>query len=390
MATSLDDSVIDDDEIDDYKEDIEDNNCLLCGVHCEIFYSKTVRPTRPTVLFGEDRWKHRRKAKAEHVMVPSKEVEEGYFPKYPFTWSSMCRASECHKSVLGPQSMLTDTVIKQPSTTKYFLSGITTIESVHFSRPYVIPKDPNVARIGGKTGNLQYDDTFIPFHAADIERQPSNFQGKNIGFIVHAHCWALFNYIIPTALVEKKLEKFIRAGRKYWRNNRLWGISDWEQKLWKAGRGRTHNQGFEFGCDIYKNPLIVPEVQKVVDNAWKTKKEYKPPRCSRVPLEVATMIAEWTCPIDYTPADVKNTRNMLSAWQWTLPDSFWKVRLKEELFVELDSLRESNYSIDWQALRLDLMALVSDREWYVSSGLPNRERVTGFMTAIKSNFLKIA
>jgi hypothetical protein len=34
-------------------------------------------------------------------------------------------------------------------------------------RPYVIPKDPNVARIGGKTGNLQYDDTFIPFHAAD-------------------------------------------------------------------------------------------------------------------------------------------------------------------------------------------------------------------------------
>jgi hypothetical protein len=35
--------------------------------------------------------------------------------------------------------------------------------------------DPNVARIGGKTGNLQYDDTFIPFHAADIERQPSNW-----------------------------------------------------------------------------------------------------------------------------------------------------------------------------------------------------------------------
>ncbi|CAG7934843.1 unnamed protein product [Penicillium nalgiovense] len=119
-------------------------------------------------------------------------------------------------------------------------------------------------------------------------------------------------------------------------------------------------------------------------------KEYKPPRCSHVPLEVATMIAEWTCPIYYTPADMKNTRNMLSAWQWTLPDWFWKVRLKEELFIELNSLRESNHSIDWQALRLDLMALVSDRVWYVSSGLPNRERVIGFMTAIKSNFLKIA
>ncbi|KAJ5456761.1 hypothetical protein N7530_012035 [Penicillium desertorum] len=383
MATSLDDT-----EIDDYKEEIEDNNCLLCGVLCEIFYSKLVRPTRPTVLFGEEKWKHRRKAKAEHVIVPSKEVEEGYFAKYPFSWSAMCRASECPKSLLGLQYILTDTVIKQPGTTKYFLSGITTIESAQLFS-YVIPKDPNVARIGRKTGNLQYDDTFIRFHAANIERQPSEFQGKNIGFIVHAHCWALFDYIIPTALVEKKLEKFIRAGRKYWRNNRLWGIQDWEQKLWKAGHGRTHNQGFEFGCDIYKNPLIVPEVQKVVDNARKTKKEYKPPRCSHVPLEVATMIAEWTCPVDYT-ADVKNTRNMLLAWQWTFPDWFWKVRLKEELFVELNSLRESNYSIDWQALRLDLMALVSDQERYLSSGLPNRERVIGFMTAIKSNFLKTA
>ncbi|KAJ6184650.1 hypothetical protein N7519_005951 [Penicillium mononematosum] len=308
MATSLDDSVIDHDEIEDYwKEEIEDNNCLLCG----------------------------------------------------------------------------------PSSTKYFLTGITTIEYAKVFHPYVIPKDPNVARIGGKAGNLQYDDTFVQFHAANIETQASEFQDENIGFIVHAHCWALFNHIMPTALVEKKLEKFIRAGRKYWRNNRLWGIQDWEQKQWKSGHGRTY-KGFEFGCDIYKNPLIVPEVQKVVDNARKTKKEYIAPRCSHVPLEVATMIAEWTCPIDYTPADVKNTRNMLSAWQWTLPDCFWKVRLKEELFVELTSLRESNYSIDWQALRLDLMALVSDREWYVSSGLPNRERVIGFMTAIKSNFLKIA
>ncbi|CAG8179004.1 unnamed protein product [Penicillium nalgiovense] len=327
-------------------------------------HSKFVRPTRPTVLFGEDKWKQHRTAKAEHVMVPSKEVEEGDFVKYPFTWLSMCRASECHKSVL-PQSILTDTVIKQPSTTKYFLSGITTIESAQVFCPYAIPKDPNVARIGGKAGNIQYDDTFIQFHAADIERQPSDFQdknGKNTGFIVHAHCWALFNYIIPTALVEKQLEKFIRAGRKYWHNNRLWGIQDWEQKLWKVEHRRPYGVGFKFGCDIYKNPLIVPEVQKVADNAWKTKKEYKPPRC----------------------------RNMLSAWQWTLPDWFWKVRLKEELFIELNSLRESNYSIDWQALRLDLIALVSDRVWYVSSGLPNRERVIGFMTAIKSNFLKIA
>lgn len=35
------------------------------------------------------------------------------------------------------------------------------------------------------------------------------------------------------------------------------------------------------------------------------------------------------------------------------------------------------------------MGLVSDQEWYSSSGLPNRERVLGFMSAIKSIFLEM-
>jgi hypothetical protein len=135
-------------------------------------------------------------------------------------------------------------------------------------------------------------------------------------------------------------------------------------------------------------PEVQKAIQKAINSATKTKDKCIRSRCSPIPLEVAIMIAEWTCPIDYTPADVKNTRNMLSAWHWTLPDWFWKRRLKEDIFIELISFRESNHSIDWQALRLDLMGLVSDREWYFYSGLPNRERVLGFMTAIKANFLK--
>lgn len=146
--------------------------------------------------------------------------------------------------------------------------------------------------------------------------------------------------------------------------------------------------GFEYGCDIYKNPLIVPEVQKAIDSAMKTKEKRMQSRRSLVPLEVAIMIAEWTCPINYTPADVKNTRNMLSAWQWKLPDWFWKRRLKEDIFIELKLLEESNYPVDWQALWLDLMGLVSDREWYFYSGLPNRDRVLGFMSLSRPIFSK--
>lgn len=215
----------------------------------------------------------------------------------------------------------------------------------------MVPKNPSMARIGGRTRNLQYDDTFIPFYPASVRRQLGRFRGKIIGFVVHAHCWALLNHIISTTLVESKMDKFVRASRKYWHDHEAWGGLDYMLMEWKLRLGSRH-PGFYYGCDIYKNPFVVPEVQKAIDSARKTKKERVKSRCSDVPLEVAIMIAEWTCPIHYTPADVKNTRNLLSAWQWTLPDGFWKSRLKEEIFVELNPLRESDYSIDWQALGL--------------------------------------
>lgn len=60
------------------------------------------------------------------------------------------------------------------------------------------------------------------------------------------------------------------------------------------------------------------------------------------------------------------------------PLIFWGYRL------------ESNYSIDWQALGLNLMDLVSDRELYDCSGLRNRERVLRCMTAIKARFLEMS
>ncbi|CAI7584807.1 unnamed protein product [Penicillium glandicola] len=348
--------------------------CLLCGVQVwkMDYCSRKMNPNHADALLKETQWKKHRKAKLEHVMVSSKEVEEADLAKFPTMWSCVCRA-----------------IIKGP-TTKFFLSGITVIgENRTESYLIPIPKNPSMARIGGRTHNLQYDDdTFIQFYAASITKQLNRFKGEHMGFVVHAHCWALLNHIIPTKVVQKKMDKFVRVARKYWRDNESWGSNDYFLRHWK-GQPRIAYPGFEYGCDIYMNPLIIPEVQKAIENAKKAKKKRVQHCYSNIPLEVAIMIAEWTCPIDYTPADAKNTRNMLSACQWELPGSFWKRRLNEDIFLELNSLREAEYSIDWQALRLDLMALLSDREWYLSSGLANRERVLGFMTAIKSIFLEI-
>ncbi|KAJ5496698.1 hypothetical protein N7463_008685 [Penicillium fimorum] len=175
------------------------------------------------------------------------------------------------------------------------------------------------------------------------------------------------------------MEKFIRAAQEYWRDNKLWGINGFSLRLEKyQGLLRPYNKARFNARDSESNRH--GEEQKGGTHPY-----------SNIPLDIAIVIAKWICPINYTPADVRNIRNMLVAWQWELPDGFWKRRLKEEdILFELESLREANYSIDWQSLRLDLMALVSDRNWYVFSGLANRVRVLSFMTAIASNSLDMS
>lgn len=186
-------------------------------------------------------------------------------------------------------------------------------------------------------------------------------------------------------MVEKKFEKFVRAARKYWREHEdSWATYDKLRRFDEDGI-----MAFEYGYDIQQNPLVVPEVQKAIDRARTIKKGCLKSRFCKAPLDVAIMIAEWTCPIEYTTSDVKNTRNMLFAFQWRLPDWFWQSRLKGHSFFELDKLRDAHFSIDWQALWLDLLCLLSDQKWYGSSGLANRERVLKLMNGIKANFLEM-
>lgn len=71
--------------------------CLLCGLEIsKMIYSPNVNPTSSDVLLEGNQWKHHKKDKLEHVMVPSKEVEEVDFAKFPSMWSGMCRASESY------------------------------------------------------------------------------------------------------------------------------------------------------------------------------------------------------------------------------------------------------------------------------------------------------
>jgi hypothetical protein len=231
-----------------------------------------------------------------------------------------------------------------------------------------------------------YDNIFFTsFYAADIGRQLDQLQGKKIGYIVHAHCWVLFERVLGTKLTQHNLTKLIPTCRKYWRKNELWGLDD-DNISWVEPTQFLST--LELGYDIYQNPLVIPAVQKAIEVA-KVEAE-RPNFCFRkisFPLEISLLISEWVCPVNHTGNDIKNIKNMLLTFQWKLPESFWRVRLNEDIFIELDELKKAESPVDWQVLRLCLMSLVSDRKWYFSSGLGNRERVLGIMVEIKKAYL---
>ena len=80
---------------------------------------------------------------------------------------------------------------------------------------------------------------------------------------------------------------------------------------------------------------------------------------------------------------------MLLAFEWELLDWFWKERLDERLFIELDKLKKARSPVSWQ-LRLNLMCLVVDRTRFSSNGLASRERVLGVIPDLEKVYLNQA
>jgi hypothetical protein len=71
--------------------------CLLCGMMIVTLpQSPRIESSTPRVFFREMQWNHHNKTTLSHVMVPSSEVEEASFSKYPGLWACTSRASNFH------------------------------------------------------------------------------------------------------------------------------------------------------------------------------------------------------------------------------------------------------------------------------------------------------
>lgn len=78
---------------------------------------------------------------------------------------------------------------------------------------------------------------------------------------------------------------------------------------------------------------------------------------------------------DYELAGVRDTRNLLTAFNWELPVSYWQNRCNYAMIFEVKDLIDSGTSVDWPALCLGLEELILDESWYPKSGLRNRARI---------------
>lgn len=159
--------------------------------------------------------------------------------------------------------------------------------------------DPAMARIGGEKHARHYSRVFTQFYAADITGKHLPYGKKSIGYVIHAHCWVLFGRVLGLTPTNISLAKFVRASWKHWHNNE-WGLHDINAD-WPPAQVPSV---FYYGCDIYQNPVIVPALQKVIESA-RFMCQRSCPCSSKAPLDVAILIAEIVCPIEYTTDNVK-------------------------------------------------------------------------------------
>jgi hypothetical protein len=208
-----------------------------------------------------------------------------------------------------------------------------------------------------------------------------------MGSVFHYYCWEILGHLAGKELIEKTLGQVVQASMLYWQTHKGWYITDVDTtfRAQLDGVSYMRYENYFYGCDIFVNPWIIPELQNTIQLAQDMVGKRKSSYLNRLPFEISFLVAETICPIIYTQSDVQNMRNMLSVFALNLPDAFWRSRLqsKRDLLFEVDLLE--THSVDWQLLWLGLMGLLSDK-WYNSSGLAHRERLLGPIREIIANF----
>lgn len=326
--------------------------------------------------------------------------------------------SSCSRLLLTREERI---VLCNPDTEYFRLSGISQLRLSCYSQPDPIPRDPQKARIGDVTKIPSNGKGFDRFLHVNMQRPELNDRNGLLGYMVHAHCWVLLDRVIGHALIKGNLKIFVDAIQNFWMKNRaLWNHMqfdyNYDDPFYSARKHLRETSQFT-GCpcrgrprieheceidpiryvDMTKNPVIVPEIQSLINRAVRDHSKDDVLRRPQqaivfdIPLEIAMMTVNIMYnDIYYSQASIDDLRNMLTAFRWKLPDSYWKRRCKKDLIFEVDDLiRSRNQTIDWQFLCLGIEELLLTDGWYDNGGLKNCGRTLKLLKGLKGVFLKM-
>ncbi|KAL3484489.1 hypothetical protein BJX62DRAFT_248369 [Aspergillus germanicus] len=370
-------------------------------LHCTICGSEVLL-REPEVIKERADWvalcKKRGKAKSRSIIVTSAEVEATDFKKHVFGWMHLYRA-----------------ILDEPATGRVYLSGIDHGSLIDWY-PGPVPTDPDRARLSGfvrKESRWNVDFHMVNLFEPDRNREA----GRRIGFPAHPHCWLLVDRVIGFAKVLPNLRAYTQAVMAFWPANE----GDWdpptqhlpgtdscfEQGVFGRREDVTPHFNSEDEAENYfyrldtkgmrdeelehalGSPLRTPDIQELMQVATRPR-----PRTekvvSRLPVELALMIVDliW-CGRPLCQERIDDTRNTLEAFQWTLPDSYWKKRCEPELVYEVGDLEASGKPVDWAVFCLGLEELMVDPHWFCVSGLRFRQRILRVLKGIKERFEEI-
>ncbi|PLB55680.1 hypothetical protein P170DRAFT_344994 [Aspergillus steynii IBT 23096] len=370
----------------------EFGNCIVCGasILCPPWpHEDQEEYTTPAG------WEERlEQSKGYSFSIKAKELEEMEFPPHSITPMTFCRA-----------------ILDKPGHPLQ-ISGITQHQ---FCLSHVdedpVPCDASKARVGStvKSGNQHYAEYFAAnVFKPDIYRA----KGKRVGYNMHMPCWVLLCRLIGKRLMEENLDCFVEAIKSFWRSkssewdidfdvqdydDSCYGIMPWSERPrgwpeYDYGEGPDRPEHWQ-QVKVNENPGIIFDIQQVIKNAYSAFGR-RFATCGdhlahQIPVELAIMIVDLIRKAPgYGLEDIKSTRNMLSAFGWSLPDTYWQSRCRNRLIFEVEDLIEAGSKVDWQLVCLGLEELLFDHHWYFKGGLRNRGRILQLIGQIKVVFLE--
>ncbi|KAL3490303.1 hypothetical protein BJX62DRAFT_238283 [Aspergillus germanicus] len=342
-------------------------HCVICGspVRRDKFSQDEIRPD----WSREIRNRHGRCA-----YTSTADVEATDFSEKRLLWSAWYRA-----------------LLLDPKPNGTHLSGL----ACGANREYapLVPTDSSRARLSSRPKHD--NDWNTEFYPGPLFQGVSTtaWEGKRYGYAMHAHSWLLLERTIDLATIERNLDVFCIALRILW-NFREYTFN-WQVLL----NHETNNECFDQGIfGVRKMKMVginggTGGASRSLDNARQSAATGTPQAASRLhrkrpvaakakslttqlPLDVVLEIFDviyYSSPPCF--ARINETRNILEAFHWHVPDTYWIKPCNPDLIFEVKDLRASGAPVDWSKLCLDIEALFIDPNWYCQSGLRKRKEI---------------